>query len=256
MVYDREEAAQNALAQRTNAPGMCQQITRGWFGVPSVGDFDGDGRADAEDGWKSEPVRYRHPGDRNPPRGVPVSFLGGSRDDGHRAASLGGGLIRSIDFDTTTKRYKAGTTGTGTIAEIERALGVTYAGWSETCDGVLIPLPAQPKPVPEPTAQPYVGKTRVARFLEGGPQYDLRLLREAAERRADARQALARIEAAAARLPRGQAPWTRVARFRRAYRTGMIRLGLLTAAVSAGGRTGVVREVRDVIRAAIEELSR
>lgn len=150
MIVDREQGAQRAEASRTNKPGRCQEWTREIFDAPSVGDYDGDGRADAEDGWKSEPAQYRHPGDRNPPRGVPVSFLGGRNDDGHRAASIGGGLIRSTDFDTITRRYKAGTVGTGTIAEVERAMGVTYAGWSDTIDGHLIPLPPTPSPAPAP----------------------------------------------------------------------------------------------------------
>lgn len=137
-INDREQAARRAEASTTNEPNGCQAWTRGIFNAPSVGDFDGDGRADAEDGWKSEPVKYRHPGDRNPPRGVPVSYLGGSHDDGHRAISLGNGMIRSTD---------AG--GRGRIATVrldwpERVWGLKYAGWSETIDGQLIPLPAPP----------------------------------------------------------------------------------------------------------------
>lgn len=133
MVLNREEAVQASLKTTKNVPNTCQLVTRGWFDAPSVGDFDGDGAADAEDGWKSEPTNAKH-FDRNPPRGVPVSYLGGSRDNGHRAISLGNGLIRSTD---------AG--GTGRVATVrldwpEKTWGLKYAGWSETIDGIRIPL--------------------------------------------------------------------------------------------------------------------
>jgi len=144
MVRNREEAARAAEATKTNAVGMCQAVTRGYFLAPSVGDFDGDSAADAEDGWKREPAWAKH-SDRRPPRGTPVSFLGGSRDNGHRAISLGDGVIRSTDFDSRTKRFRAGVVGNGTIEEVARAMGVTYAGWSETISGVKIPVPPKPE---------------------------------------------------------------------------------------------------------------
>ena len=144
MVYNREEAARRAEAARTNTPGTCQMWTRGIFGAHSAGDRDLDGDADAVDGWISESAAHRHQGDRNPPRGVPVAFAGGSRGYGHRAVSLGGGRIRSTDM--TSSGYKAGVVGTTTIAQIERSMGVRYLGWSDTITGLLIPVPAPPKP--------------------------------------------------------------------------------------------------------------
>lgn len=140
--YDRAQAVERAKASKTNVPNTCQLWTRTMFGAPSSGDYDGDGASDAEDGWKSEPAKYRHPGDRDVPPGVPVSYGGGSNDNGHRAISLGGGMIRSTD---------AG--GWGKVSTVpldwpERAWGLTYLGWSETCDGWLIPLPPPPKPEP------------------------------------------------------------------------------------------------------------
>lgn len=141
MVLNREEAAQVAEKKSINIPGTCQLVTRGYFGAPSVGDFDGDGAADAEDGWKSEPISARH-SDRNPPRGTPVAFTGGRNDFGHRAISIGGSApIRSTDFNGSTRRYHAGVIGNGTISEVAAAIGVTYVGWSDTIDGVKIPLP-------------------------------------------------------------------------------------------------------------------
>lgn len=137
---NREEAARVAENDHFNDPGQCQLQTRMWFDAASVGDFDGDHLPDAEDGWKSEPVSARIPAsERKPPRGTPASFLGGSRDAGHRAMNLGNGLVRSTDY--LDGRWSPGHVGTGTIAQIENALGVTYVGSSTTMNGQPIPLP-------------------------------------------------------------------------------------------------------------------
>lgn len=139
MIRSREEAAKLAESKvgTTNTPGMCQMWTRLIFNAPAVGDVDGDGRADAVDGWIREPEEARHPGDRNPPRGTPVSFAGGGKGDGHRATSIGGGKI--VGTDMSQGRYRAGITGVATIEEIERSMGVSYLGWSDTISGFLIP---------------------------------------------------------------------------------------------------------------------
>lgn len=145
MIRNRVEAMQAALATEHNTPGFCQGQTRAWYLAPSVGDFDGDGAADAEDGWKSEPEKWKHRGDRTPPAGVPLSFTGGSHDNGHRAVSLPGGRVRSTDFSTQTQRYSKGEVGTAnSIHAVEVAMGVTYVGWSESIDGHLIPLGPPP----------------------------------------------------------------------------------------------------------------
>lgn len=136
-MYTREEAVQRSLKAFVNTPGTCQKWTREIFGAPSAGDRDRDGDADAVDGWKSEPEKYRHYNDFNPPPGVPVAFDGGSRGYGHRAVSLGNGKIRSTDM--LNGRYSAGRVGTTTIREIEKAMGVRYIGWSESITGNLIP---------------------------------------------------------------------------------------------------------------------
>lgn len=140
-IRDREQAALAAEASNFNTPGFCQLWTRQMFNAPSAGDFDGDGAADAEDGWKREPISARRL-DRNPPRGVPVSFLGGKNDNGHRAVSIGGGKFRSTDWDTKTQSYKAGVVGTANSLEaLERGMGVQYVGWSTTINGWAIPMP-------------------------------------------------------------------------------------------------------------------
>lgn len=137
---NREQAARAAEADNFNDVGMCQQQTRQWFDAPSVGDVDHDGKPDAEDGWKSEPTSARIPAsDRTPPRGTPATFSGGSADAWHRAMNLGNGLVRSTDF--RDGKWSPGHVGTGTIAEVERALGVTYVGSSTTMSGLPIPTP-------------------------------------------------------------------------------------------------------------------
>lgn len=113
--------------------------------APSVGDVDQDGMPDAEDGWRAEPVKYRHPGDRLAPLGTPVSWFGGSRDAGHRALSLGvprGAkecLIRSTDAGGS------GRVATVTLSWVEKNWGLTYVGWSESMSGILIPKAPRPE---------------------------------------------------------------------------------------------------------------
>lgn len=239
MVYNREEAARRAEASKVNTPTYCQRWTRKQFGVPSVGDFDGDGRADAEDGWKSEPLKYRHPGDRRPPRGVPVSYGGGRKDDGHRAVSLGNGMIRSTD---------AG--GLGRVATVpldwpERHWGLHYLGWSDSCDGVLIPKPPAPAP------------TLIQLFRESGPpRYDVKLLDRAVKngrvgRVKDARDEITKQIHRLRNVP-GHSP--RIQKVLKTYADHhVIRMGALNNAIKAG-RTGIVKDVRARIMREIHNL--
>lgn len=137
------EAIAAAQGQTHNVVGTCQLNVRTWFNAPSAGDQDGDGDADAVDGWLSEPKAYRHYGDRNPPPGKPLAFKGGRLGFGHRALSA----VKSIfSTDMYNNRYAAGRTSrvTGTsvsdaIAKVEAAMHVTYVGWSDSIDGYPIP---------------------------------------------------------------------------------------------------------------------
>lgn len=139
------QAIDRAKGQTRNEPGTCQYNVRTWFNAPSAGDRDGDRDADANDGWLAEPKSARH-FDRNPPKGRPLYFKGGSHGFGHRALSA----VRSLfSTDMYNNRYRAGytsrVTGTSTsdaIAKIERSMGVTYVGWSDTIDGYPIPKEA------------------------------------------------------------------------------------------------------------------
>lgn len=181
MVASRSEAARNAEAARSNIPGTCQLWTRIQYGAPSAGDVDRDGDSDAVDGWKKEPVSARHPGDRNPPRGVPVAFSGGSRGYGHRAVSLGGGKIRSTDMTAT--RYSPGVVGTTTIDQIERSMGVTYLGWSETITGTLIPDDTKPVTKPKPRRRKRIFRVGVINIpTKVGPNAWRKCWEEAADR--------------------------------------------------------------------------
>lgn len=163
MVRNREEAVQAALATTRNTPRMCQAVTRGWFLAPSVGDFDGDGAADAEDGWKQEPAWAKH-ADRKPPRGTPVAWGGGSSDNGHRALSLGPIGPQGQYMIRSTDGGGSGVTATVPLDFPERQWGMPYLGWSETISGIKIPLPPAPEP-PKPPAPPKVNNITKARDL-------------------------------------------------------------------------------------------
>lgn len=161
MVRSRPAALAVAMKQTTNKPGTCQMTTRGWYDAPSAGDQDHDGDADANDGWLSEPVKYRHLGDRTPPSGVPLYFRKKSgRGFGHRCMSRDTrGNARTTDMHGG--RYEAGITGNATIAQIEREMGLIYVGWSESITGQLIPLGPGTTPKPNPSTGSTASPKRV-----------------------------------------------------------------------------------------------
>lgn len=127
MPATRQQAIENALISSTYPVGMCARWTREQFGIGALGDFDGDGDADAVDMWKA--ARSKHADDPHPPAGVPVFWSGGSKGHGHAAISLPGGRIRSID------RPQFGLVGTVPLADIEQSWGLTYLGWSDDLYG-------------------------------------------------------------------------------------------------------------------------
>lgn len=89
----------------------------------------------------------RHPGDRNPPPGVPV-FWGpkASSSAGDVVISLGGGRVAATDYPYY------GVTGTCTIDERERQIGRPYLGWAECIFDQPINLPAATSGVATPAA--------------------------------------------------------------------------------------------------------
>lgn len=82
-----------------NQIGMCQLEVRTLFGVPSVGDFDGNGASNAHDAWRSAVAHGRVVRETDPariPAGAYIYFSGGTH--GHVAVALGGGMCASTDW--------------------------------------------------------------------------------------------------------------------------------------------------------------
>jgi hypothetical protein len=136
----RQQGLAAALQQTRNTPGMCAATVRGWFGLGLLGDYDGDGAADAEDMWRA--ARSKHPagtpdGD-NPPDGVPVYYLGGSSDHGHIGVAYRGQL-------RGTDGAGRGLMGTTALNMPETRWGHTYAGWSDDLYGYFIRDEAEEK---------------------------------------------------------------------------------------------------------------
>lgn len=119
------------LNSTTGFGGLCLQFTRLVFGVPAL-------YATAYKAYLG--AEHKHPGDTNPPYGVPVFWAphdpGGA---GHVAPSLGNGLVRTTNSATQTVYTVA-------ISKITSAWGMPYLGWTEDLNGVRVwtpPAPAQ-----------------------------------------------------------------------------------------------------------------
>lgn len=124
--YIGEAVVNRGLAKvgKTHTPGMCQKEIRQLFGVPSAGDFDKDGDADAHDAWKAarangQVVRDTNP--KNAPRGSYLYFSGGH--NGHVALGLGGGNCVSTDAGGRGRWAKIG------IAAVAKKFGRKYEGY-------------------------------------------------------------------------------------------------------------------------------
>ena len=130
---DGTAAAEVMRGFRDLAPGMCLHYV--WQAYKAVGASTGRSAGTAAIGW--DRTDGRHPGDRNPPRGVPVWW--GNRYDGNTAGdvviSLGDGRVICTDYPTW------GRIGICTIDEREEQIGRTYLGWSECIFDQPIQLP-------------------------------------------------------------------------------------------------------------------
>lgn len=175
MVNSNKQAITEARKTTKNTPGFCQGQTRDWFNAPSAGDRDGDGDADANDGWLSEPVSARVFGDRNPPEGAPLYFknkVGGGF--GHRCISeVGNDQARSTDM--FNGRYSKGNTSKCTITQLEASMGLIYVGWSRTITG--IPIPGLEKKAPPKPKLPAWVQPRIERLRERRARINARLKR-------------------------------------------------------------------------------
>jgi hypothetical protein len=130
-----EKAVSNGHAVSSYDSGMCQMFVRGqcW----QVGSLYGS----AIEAWNG--AKYKHPGDRTPPKGAPTYYKGGNY--GHAVIFCGSGHtgIRSTDCSTA---YKVNDTD---IAWPERAWGYTYLGWTEDINGVRVIEPGGTEPPPD-----------------------------------------------------------------------------------------------------------
>lgn len=129
----REQGLAAARAKVTNVPRMCAATVRAFYGLGPLGDYDGDGAADAEDMWRAATMKHPAgtPDGDNPPDGVPVYYLGGSSDNGHIGVA-DSGRLRSTDG------AGAGRMGTVPLNFPTTAWGHVYAGWSDDLYGYRI----------------------------------------------------------------------------------------------------------------------
>lgn len=129
----RQQGLLAALKRTTNVPRMCAATVRDFFGLGPLGDYDGDGAADAEDMWRAAQSKHLAgtPDGDNPPDGVPVYYLGGSSDNGHIGVAHNGRL-RSTDGG------RSGVMGTVPLDYPETAWGHRYVGWSDDLYGYFI----------------------------------------------------------------------------------------------------------------------
>ena len=124
--YVGEAVVKRGLAKlgKTHTPGMCQREIRLLFNVPSVGDHDRDGDADAHDAWKSAVAKGKVVKDRkvaNAPRGAYLYFSGGTH--GHVALGLGG------DDCVSTDAAGRGVWGRSKISALEKRWNRQYEGY-------------------------------------------------------------------------------------------------------------------------------
>lgn len=110
----------------------CLMRVRECYGIASAGDFDGDGDADAWDGWQRARLKHRTTAVALIPRGFPVFWQGGSNGHGHVAISAGNGFVWSTDIE------RPGFFDYVPITQIHDQWGLTLVGWTGDLNGVTI----------------------------------------------------------------------------------------------------------------------
>lgn len=123
VVQSADAAIANANAYTSCDPGMCLKYVRTWLEIPSM-------YGSAAEAWAA--AEHRHKGDREPPRGAPLFWTGGSKGYGHIALALATSM-RSTDVPATGK------VGNDDGSFPRTQWGHTYAGWAEDVNGILIP---------------------------------------------------------------------------------------------------------------------
>jgi hypothetical protein len=134
--YHGQAAVRRArnLVGHSYGVGWCQMFTNQLFATGSVGDWDGDGSADAEDGWKKavahgKVVRASNISSYyNIPASVMLFWTGGSHGHGHAAVGVGGGKMVSTD------QPRSGRIGLVEISRVRATWGLRLAGYA-TVDG-------------------------------------------------------------------------------------------------------------------------
>lgn len=141
-----------------NWHNCCGIFVRTAFGRPSIGDYDGDGSADAEDMWKRAEHKHYETDPAAIPRGVPVWWSGGSADNWHIAFSRGMGTATVWGTDLV----RDGQVDVYPIAAVTRTWGMPLVGWAEDLNGARVWTPpakhaaTQPPADPRPDAGPKV----------------------------------------------------------------------------------------------------
>jgi hypothetical protein len=144
-----QQAAARAAYQSAHGPqfgtGQCMMRNRLLVDAPAIGDYDKDGSADAEDGWKF--AKRKHPTTRvnDIPGGCFVWWGGGSRDNGHVAFAP----VERPGYCWSTDIERAGYFDLVPIGLIAAKWGLSLLGWSEDIDGVPVYDPSARQPAQE-----------------------------------------------------------------------------------------------------------
>jgi hypothetical protein len=144
-----QQAAARAAYQSAHGPqfgtGQCMMRNRLLVDAPAIGDYDKDGSADAEDGWKF--AKRKHPTTRvnDIPGGCFVWWGGGSRDNGHVAFAP----VERPGYCWSTDIERAGYFDLVPIGLIAAKWGLPLLGWSEDIDGVPVYDPSARQPAQE-----------------------------------------------------------------------------------------------------------
>lgn len=117
-----QKAVNFALGHKHWRVGMCDNFVGNCWG------HSASGFASAWVHWNNTPAKLRHSGG-TPPAGALV-YWKGSGPYGHIALSLGGGKVRSTDWNGS--KYTPGVVGTGTVNEISTKMmrNARYLGWT------------------------------------------------------------------------------------------------------------------------------
>lgn len=158
-------AARNRVGN-ANQVGTCQLTMRSIAGLPSAGDFDGDGDADAVDAWrrcrsKGEVVETSN-ADRIP-AGTFVYWSGGRNGYGHVAITLGDGRCVSTD-------WPSGRIGVAKIDDITRTWNLRLLGYVVVYFDGHVFLPHETRAAKREAAR--VAAERAKRFTPGRYRFE------------------------------------------------------------------------------------